>query len=72
MPHPSHFMPRKDLLYPLYKRLGGTRASLDGYGEQKISFSHQGLNPEPPSLQLVTIPTIIPHTLLYWTGGRHL
>jgi hypothetical protein len=65
MPHPSHFMPRKDLLYSLYKRLGGTRTSLDGRGEQKISFSHRGLNPEPPSLQLVAIPTIIPHTLLY-------
>jgi hypothetical protein len=65
MPHPSNFMPRKDLLYPLYKRMGGTRASLDGRGEQKISFSSQDLNPKPPSLQLVAIQTTIPHTLLY-------
>jgi hypothetical protein len=32
MPHPSHFTPRKYPQYPLYRRLGGLRAGLDGYG----------------------------------------
>jgi hypothetical protein len=36
-PHPAHFTVMGTPHYPLYMRLGGAVAGVDGYGEEKIS-----------------------------------
>jgi hypothetical protein len=46
-PCPDCLTPGKETRYPLYRRLVGPRASLDGSGN---SDPHQGLNPRLSSL----------------------
>ena len=35
-PRPGRFMPWKEILYPLYRRLGGAQGGLDGYGKSRL------------------------------------
>ena len=53
MPRPGRLTPGKESRYPLYRRLGGPRASLDGCGKSRF---HRDSIPWPFSPQRVSYP----------------
>ena len=48
-PHSGYFTPREQPQYQGCSKIGGLRAGLDRYGEEKTTFPHQSLNPRPSS-----------------------
>ena len=66
-PRPGRFTPGKETLYPLYRRLGGPRAGLDGCGKSRPPPGFDPLTVQPVASSYMdwAIPALIYIYIIY-------